>query len=585
MSYLRPYITRFAARAPLFIALLTTFTVAAHAAPTIYLTPIQCAGLEDRGNDDQWPAVRNYLHGLWFNNAGNSNQEITNIVLGLNKKNYPVLVPVGLFVDANGGVTYKTPAWTKLQDVNLLLGGAKTLQAKGVMFDTLDVVDGDSQANLAQGVAAIRALRADPQFANVFTGATFSPRHGLNNPSQVANQTYFFRAKALINEINGMVAIESAPERINNLPGARTGFINLYTYAKSRGLKFTWLMNRGVGTNNAQWISDIQTALNSLAGSNVFPDVIAISNQGDNARPLLPALPETNANGAATNTITGSLFWLLGNYGWITPPVPANQSVVLAANTTKDLVLSASGVNLTYSVLTGPAHGNLVALEPATGEVTYVPATNYFGADNFTFKADDGFLSATGTVSLQITPAPVSIKLQTGTALDPLMDTYLNYQSTTIDSTGTTGSITYLLGGSQFLGKATKLKLDFVSGSGRTLRFGGLNGVAVSGGADNAWWDSNENLTITLSLLDASSNNVTSSYAIDLIGAALRWNGANGSQASFNSQTVSATTATNAFQELALNKGQTNETILQANRLNQATVSQLAGLIYLITPH
>ena len=59
--------------------------------------------------------------------------------------------------------------------------------------------------------------------------------------------------------------------------------------------------------------------------------------------------------------------------------------------------------SLTYSMVSGPAHGALTF--NANGSYTYTPAANYNGADGFTFKASDGSLTSnTATVSLTVNP-------------------------------------------------------------------------------------------------------------------------------------------------------------------------------------
>lgn len=59
---------------------------------------------------------------------------------------------------------------------------------------------------------------------------------------------------------------------------------------------------------------------------------------------------------------------------------------------------------LTYSVVSGPAHGTL-SFNTTTGAFVYMPDADYNGTDSFTFKANDGTLdSAVQTVNLTITP-------------------------------------------------------------------------------------------------------------------------------------------------------------------------------------
>src|SRR5439155_4535351 len=90
-----------------------------------------------------------------------------------------------------------------------------------------------------------------------------------------------------------------------------------------------------------------------------------------------------------------------------------------APSTAEDTALSGSlaasdvdGNTLTYTVVSGSAHGTLTSFNAATGAYTYTPNANYNGADSFTFKASDGSLdSNVATVSITVTPvndAPVA---------------------------------------------------------------------------------------------------------------------------------------------------------------------------------
>lgn len=87
------------------------------------------------------------------------------------------------------------------------------------------------------------------------------------------------------------------------------------------------------------------------------------------------------------------------------PPVANNKSVTLAEDGVKAITLTATDVDgdpLTYTVLTVPAHGALTGTAP---NLTYTPAANYNGLDNFTFRVNDGTVNSnTATVSITITP-------------------------------------------------------------------------------------------------------------------------------------------------------------------------------------
>jgi IgGFc binding protein/Big-like domain-containing protein len=94
------------------------------------------------------------------------------------------------------------------------------------------------------------------------------------------------------------------------------------------------------------------------------------------------------------------------------PPVAANQTVTTSEDTAKSIVLSASdadGQTLTYSVVSQPAHGALSGTPP---QLTYTPTHGYYGADSFTFKANDGQANSNvATVSitlLHVNHAPVA---------------------------------------------------------------------------------------------------------------------------------------------------------------------------------
>jgi len=86
-------------------------------------------------------------------------------------------------------------------------------------------------------------------------------------------------------------------------------------------------------------------------------------------------------------------------------PLAQTQSVTTAEDTAKAITLLATDVEtnaMTYTVLTNPVHGVLSGAAP---NLTYTPATNYFGADSFTFKANDGLTdSVPATVSITVTP-------------------------------------------------------------------------------------------------------------------------------------------------------------------------------------
>ncbi|OQW97512.1 MAG: hypothetical protein BWK77_01535, partial [Verrucomicrobia bacterium A1] len=104
------------------------------------------------------------------------------------------------------------------------------------------------------------------------------------------------------------------------------------------------------------------------------------------------------------------------------PPVASNQTFTIQEDTPRAVTLVATDPNtnsLVYRIWDAPNHGAITGTPPY---VVYVPDTNYFGADRFTFRADDGVaMSSTGTISITITPvpdAPVAMALATNTLIN-----------------------------------------------------------------------------------------------------------------------------------------------------------------------
>lgn len=89
------------------------------------------------------------------------------------------------------------------------------------------------------------------------------------------------------------------------------------------------------------------------------------------------------------------------------PPVADPQSVTTPEDTARAITLTGSDVDgdpLTFSIVTGPAHGSLSGTPPS---VTYTPASNYNGPDGFTFRVWDGTVYS-NTAAVSITVAAVN---------------------------------------------------------------------------------------------------------------------------------------------------------------------------------
>jgi hypothetical protein len=87
-------------------------------------------------------------------------------------------------------------------------------------------------------------------------------------------------------------------------------------------------------------------------------------------------------------------------------PVSNAQSVIVAKNTAKNIILTGSDVDgdpLTYAIGTGPTTGGLSGTPP---NVTYTPNSSYTGPDSFTFTVNDTHVSSS--------PATISITVAEG---------------------------------------------------------------------------------------------------------------------------------------------------------------------------
>ena len=86
------------------------------------------------------------------------------------------------------------------------------------------------------------------------------------------------------------------------------------------------------------------------------------------------------------------------------PPVAHSQSLTNAKNTAFPITLTGTdpdGPVMNFVVVTNPVHGTWTVTPP---NLTYTPASNYFGPDSLMFTVNDGSLtSAVATVSITIT--------------------------------------------------------------------------------------------------------------------------------------------------------------------------------------
>jgi len=131
--------------------------------------------------------------------------------------------------------------------------------------------------------------------------------------------------------------------------------------------------------------------------------------------PNVTYTPSANYNGADSFTFKANDSHVDSNVATVSitvipvndAPVANAQSVSTNEDTAKAITLAATDVDgdaLTYSIVTGPAHGTLSGTAP---NVTYTPAANYNGADSFTFKANDSHVDS-NVAAVSITVIPVN---------------------------------------------------------------------------------------------------------------------------------------------------------------------------------
>jgi hypothetical protein len=173
---------------------------------------------------------------------------------------------------------------------------------------------------------------------------------------------------------------------------------------------------------NAQSVTTAEDVAKSitLSGSDVDGNPLTYTVVTGPAHGTLSGVPPNLSYSPAANFSGTDSFWFKVNDGVVDsplavvsitvtpvndPPVANTQSVSTAEDIAKSITLTGSDVDgdvLSYTVVTGPAHGSLTGVPPA---LTYTPATNYNGSDSFWFKVNDGIVdSPLAMVTITITP-------------------------------------------------------------------------------------------------------------------------------------------------------------------------------------
>jgi hypothetical protein len=189
-------------------------------------------------------------------------------------------------------------------------------------------------------------------------------------------------------------------------------------------------------------------------------------------------------------------------------PVAASKSVTTIEDTPLPIILSGSDKDLntlTFSVVTGPSNGTLTGTAP---NLTYSPAKNYNGSDQFTFRVNDGSVdSQLATISILVSTsndAPVALP----DSLTIAEDTPLPIVLGGTDAEGATLNFTIVTGPTKGSLSGTPPKLTYTP----TANFSGNDSFTfiVNDGAANS-----QQATVSLTVTPVNDAPVANSFTVE----------------------------------------------------------------------
>ncbi|MBS4027752.1 MAG: tandem-95 repeat protein [Ignavibacteriales bacterium] len=215
---------------------------------------------------------------------------------------------------------------------------------------------------------------------------TYTPATNYNG-----NDTLLFRVSDGLLSDTGTVAISVTP--VNDVPIAiDTSITTNEDVAKTGNVRAT-------DVDNASLTYFVVT--NGTKGS------VAITNANTGAFTYTPSL---NQNGSDVFTFR-AFDGFLNDTGTVNvtinavndAPIAKDTSISTDEDVSKAIVVQGNDSfdtkTLTFALVASPLHGTLTGEMP---NLTYFPAPNYFGNDNFKFSVNDGELLDTGTVSITV---------------------------------------------------------------------------------------------------------------------------------------------------------------------------------------
>lgn len=196
--------------------------------------------------------------------------------------------------------------------------------------------------------------------------------------------------------------------------------------------------------NNGAWSSEICSAP-SLTGDSAHFNIISETCSGNTLAPSARCEVEVMAqpqermalNGIITLACgTSSAHFLVSVTGDNNPPtLPNTFSLSTDEDEIKNFTLppgvDIDGDGLVYFLVSGPQHGSLTNCLVGTSNLScfYSPSLNYFGPDNFSYRAFDGKnYSEVQTVSITVNPINDPPTVPNSMALSLNEDTSLNFE-------------------------------------------------------------------------------------------------------------------------------------------------------------
>jgi hypothetical protein len=365
--------------------------------------------------------------------------------------NGPVLLKVANGFNANGvmGIS-NSPSWLQIQ----LANGGLNLNSGSAIYGSITAPAGTVTVN--DNSVVIGAVASDRLTINSNGKIIVGGEQAPNQPPVAQSQSLSLQEDSAVGITLAASDPENAPLTYTIVTAPTRGSLsgtppNLLYRAHTNAFgadSFTFKVNDGaqdsalatvsieiVPVNDApvalaqslstaeDTVASITLAGTDVEGSGLVFAIVQSPQHGflEGTPPNLTYVPSNNFNGTDTFTFrvndggldsapaTVSIAVLPIN----DRPLADAQTVATDEDTAKSIVLTGEDPefdSLSYTIVTPPAHGTLSGTPPF---VTYLPATNFFGTDSFTFKVSDGVdESAPTNVTIQVLPVndvPVAI--------------------------------------------------------------------------------------------------------------------------------------------------------------------------------